>query len=103
MFLVKNKKNKIILNLFLQTNLVLGYKEYDTKTLKVFLNGISSPYRLKNFFKPTRPRYIKYKDIVKYKNKNTGSTYILSTSKGILPMKEAYKLNIGGILLFKIQ
>ena len=103
MFLSNKKKNLTILKLFLQANLALGYTKHDENTLKVFLTGMPSPYRLKNFYKPTKFRCIKIKDIQKYKNKNTGSTYILSTPKGILTIKEAVKNNVGGILLFKMQ
>lgn len=103
MFLSNKKKSLTILKLFLKTNLALGYTKHDENTLKVFLTGMSSPYRLKNFYKPTKFRCIKIKDIQKYKNKNTGSTYILSTPKGILTIKEAVKNNVGGILLFKMQ
>ena len=103
MFLPNKKKNLIVLKLFLQANLVLGYANHNENTLKVFLTGMASPYRLKNFYKPTKFRCIKIKDIHKYKNKNTGSTYILSTPQGIITLKEAVKANVGGILLFKMQ
>jgi ribosomal protein S8 len=101
---IKNQtKNKIILKLFLDTNLALGYKQQDEHNLKVFLTAMPSPYKLKNFYRPTRPRVIKFKDLIRYKNKNTGSTYILSTPKGIITLKDAVKKKLGGILLFKIQ
>lgn len=103
MYIQNKKKNLVILKLFLQTNLAIGYAKHDDKNLKVFLSNMPSPYRLKNFFRPTRYRCIKIKDLHKYKNKNTSSTYILSTPKGIISVKEAIKYNVGGILLFKIQ
>jgi ribosomal protein S8 len=103
MFIKNSTKNKIILQLFLDNNLAVGYKEENKNILKVFLTAMPSPYRLKNFFRPTRFRSIKLKDISRYKNKNTGSCYILSTPKGIMTLKAAVEKNVGGILLFKMQ
>lgn len=103
LFLKNTKKNKCILHVFLKANLILGFKLSNDENIKVFLTALPSPYKLKNFFNLTRPRYIKIKDINKYKNKNTGSIYILSTSKGLLTLQEAIEYKVGGVLMFKLQ
>jgi len=99
-YLPFNKKTIIILKIFLEYNIILGFS-VTNNIIKIVLN-LNSNNKLYNLCKPTGMRFIKVKDIIKYTNKNTGSIYIISTSKGLLSFKNAIKLNVGGILLFKI-
>lgn len=100
-----NNKNNIILNLFIKYNIITGYKIISIKNSQkylVFLNKSVAYFNIKNLLKITKPRHIKFKELIKLNNKNTHTTYILCTSKGFLNIKEAIFQKIGGILIFRI-
>ncbi len=74
-------------------NVVLKYEE-DGKVKKPVINEI------KRISKPGR-RIYKGKDEIK-RFKNGYGTIIVSTSKGVLPNDEAYRLGVGGELLCSV-
>jgi len=74
-------------------NIVLKYEE-DGKVKKPVINEI------KRISKPGR-RIYKGKDEIK-RFKNGYGTIIVSTSKGVLPNDEAYRLGVGGELLCSV-
>lgn len=74
-------------------NVVLKYEE-DGKTKRPVINEI------KRLSKPGR-RVYKGRDEIK-RFKNGYGTIIVSTSKGVLPNDEAYKLGVGGEVLCSV-
>lgn len=67
-------------------------------TLKYGKNQLSYIRDVKRISKPSKRVYIKYPEI----NTKTQSTVILSTPKGIMPVKLAKKQSLGGEVLFEI-
>lgn len=85
----------------IKLGVILSYKIINNK-IKIVINIISNTKQIKVLSKPSIKINIKYKHILKVKNLNTGSNYVLITNKGILTLQEAIKIKSGGILLFKI-
>lgn len=101
-----NRKNTIIITLLLKYNVVLGFKIININNKNIYVVYVNSAINylsIKNLHKISNPRFVKYKDLKFLSNKNTGTKYILSTSKGFIDIKEALHIKIGGILLFKIN
>lgn len=100
-----SKKRIIVIKLLLKYNVITGYK-FITRNkinfIKVYFNTNFPFFKLKNLCKLTNQRTLKHKHMLVLNNKYTDSKYILSTSKGLLELKEAIQLKIGGVLLFKI-
>ena len=101
---VKNSKfNLSILNKLVETGHLESIKEVDTYWVQTI---IRFPYKMSTFkdlqmiSTPGRRLYVTVSDLPSYiKDKRT---IILSTNKGILTHREAFKLNVGGVVLFKI-
>nr|YP_010049287.1 40S ribosomal protein S8 [Pleurostomum flabellatum]QPL15622.1 40S ribosomal protein S8 [Pleurostomum flabellatum] len=55
---------------------------------------------IKNFYKPSKPIYLKVFQIKKFFKKSK-SVFLLSTSEGIVNSLEALDLRVGGLLLFE--
>ncbi len=77
-----------------------GNKKFINVTLKYDENGNSAFNELKKVSKPGRRVYKGYEDIKRFKN--GFGTFVVSTSKGVLPNDEAYKLKVGGEVICSI-
>lgn len=102
---IKNSKKCLrVLSLLYKQGYIRGFASYK-KTIKILIkyNGLST--------RPTvayiqaislngRPFYVSLKILSQFAHKN--ETFILSTPKGILTLKEALQENTGGILLCKV-
>lgn len=84
----------------IKLGIILGYR-INGNILKIVINNTHSSKQIKLLSKPSMKINIKYKHILKIKNINTGSAYVLLTNKGILTLHEAINKKTGGILLFK--
>lgn len=91
----KLKKNELnFLKIFIKLNIIKFIKNYKNKyIIKLnLLNKKKLIFNLKNFYKPSKIKYVKYKNIKKNNN-----IIILSTNKGIITNYSKKKL--GGIVL----
>jgi len=58
---------------------------------------------IKHYYKLNRPIYLKIQALKLLTLSLKQSTFILETSKGLLTHNEALKLNVGGVLVCKIN
>ena len=103
------KKNIIcskILNILWDDGYILGYKIYSNKPyffiifLKYYKNNPCIT-RIHGFSKPSRRFYMSVKEI--WKIENEVGLLILSTNKGVLPLKTCKRFNVGGELLVYLK
>jgi ribosomal protein S8 len=102
--LIKKKKKIInLLKLFIKLNLIKFIKINKYNNILLYLNPLflkKRTFTLKNLYKSSNIKYIKYINI-KYLNKKN-ELFILSTSKGLMDNYSAYKKKSGGIILMYI-
>lgn len=99
-----NQKEKIILKIFLQLNIIKLIKN-DKKKLNIYFQYINNEpvfNNIKNMYKSSKPTFINLKQINKI-NKKNNYIFFISTNKGVINNFEAEKLKIGGILILKIK
>lgn len=65
-------------------------------------NPLNTSLKLKLIYKPSKPRKISLKTLLKIESSTYSNILILMTNKGMLTNIEALNKRIGGILLFKI-
>lgn len=109
---ILNKKNKIILkNLKINKNLlkiliklnIIKYIILKNNNIIIYLNFFKknkSIFKLKNTFKKTSLKIIKYKNLKKINKKN--NILILSTNKGLITNYDAMKKKIGGLIILHL-
>lgn len=86
---------------FIKNYQVTGGDKIKEITIELlYKNGVPALTDVKIFSKPGRRYYVSYHQLKPVLGGYGAS--ILSTSKGILTNKEAYKLKVGGELLFNI-
>ncbi len=103
-FFIKKSKNCLtILNFLYCQGFILGYFETDKKIIVYLKNKkLGNSFSKIRFLKKKGLRYhFKYKDS-KFLNNLKKDIVILSTSKGLLTLDEAFKLKIGGEFFFLI-
>jgi len=64
--------------------------------------NLASKKQVVTFIKPSKQLFVKYKDIIKLTHKYSSTTIYLSTSHGVISLKEAFIKKTGGILFFRI-
>lgn len=96
-----------VLDVIIKLGYISGYKvSDDSRKLDVAVNKIFSEKAIENIgliSKSSRRFYANVDLIKKMKQKNEFVTYIISTSKGIMPSDDAIKNNLGGEVLFFIS
>lgn len=106
--LLYSSRMEDLIKVFIRIGVILSYKVKisDTnnhiKYAEIILNQQNKNCDIITISKPSAIKTIKHKDIIVLNNRTTASTYVLSTSTGIITLKEAESLKIGGILLAKI-
>jgi len=111
----KNKRKIKVLNsnliksflmLLIKDGIIWGYYIYSNKYLVITLKKFtkySLSLKFKIYMLNKNAHYISTKKLVHLVNKNTYSTFYLSTKEGFITNKEALKLNIGGKLICKVN
>lgn len=95
-----NKYISNILNILISHGYINGYQIVQN-TIYIFpkyYKGELAFHYIKRYSKPSLRKYVKSNDL----SSTTYGTYILSTSKGILPHTVAKRMKIGGELLMYI-
>ena len=98
-----NNKEKQILKIFLQLNIIKMIK-INKNIYNIYFQYINNEVifkNIKNIYKPSKPFFINLKQILKI-NKKNNSIFYISTNKGIINNFEAEKYRIGGVLVLKI-
>ncbi len=105
--LMYSKMIEAIMKIFQEKGYIESYKVVDNdgkKSINVVLkyddDGRSVINEVKRISKPGRRVYKGKEDIKRFKNGY--GTIVVSTSKGVLPNDEAYKLGVGGEVLCSI-
>ncbi len=105
--LMYSKMIEAIMKIFQEKGYIESYKVVDNdgkKSINVVLKyddeGHSVINEVKRISKPGRRVYKGKEDIKRFKNGY--GTIVVSTSKGVLPNDEAYKLGVGGEVLCSI-
>lgn len=110
----KNKQKVKVLNsklvqsflkILIQNGIVWGYYIYSKKYLILTLKKCTKytlGFKFKVYMLTKNAHYISSKNLFRLVQKNTNSTFYLSTSQGFLTDKEALKLSLGGKLICKI-
>jgi len=107
---VKIKSNKIaekLMLILIENNFINSFTK--TKThLYIYLkiNNFTNEPKLqsiKNYTKFNRIQAIKFKDLQELNRINKHSLFILYTSFGLITIKTALRLKVGGRLIFKIN
>ena len=97
-----NSKNKRFCSFLFQNGFIEGYNiDFSNKIILMYLSKyhyITPIKYIKQVSKPGGRRYISYKQLLQWKNRNT--FFVISSSKGIISSKEAISNRLGGEVLF---
>ena len=97
-----NKKNKSFCSFLFKNGFLDGYTiDSKNNVILIFLSKHHSKTSIKyvkQISKPGDRKYINYRQLMQWKNKNT--FFVISSSKGIISSKEAIANKIGGELLY---
>jgi len=107
---IKIKSNKIsekLVLILLNNNFINSFTKTKTQ-IYIYLkinNFTNEPklQRVKNYTKFNRIQTIKFKDLQELNRINKHSLFILYTSFGLITIKTALRLKVGGRLIFKIN
>lgn len=96
------KKNKELLLMLTKIGLINGFKYHtnDKKKVKIYLRYVNNEptWRYVRFYyKLSKKKYIKYKNLIKYFKYDQGAVLIMFTSKGFMTHTDAIKNKVGGI------
>lgn len=101
----KTIRSTRLLNILIKLNYINGWSENISNdnypVYLVYLNA-SNTKQIHTFLKPSRQIFIKRKFIAKISERFSSTLIYLSTSKGLISLKEASNKNIGGVLFFRI-
>lgn len=110
-YIYETRRAREIIQFFLRTGLILGYKVMwrssnkvpSQRLLQVLLCRQSRPRIIKTISTSTNRQTIKVNRLKKLSNLKTASTYLLLTSRGLLTTHEAVNMGLGGIVLMRID
>lgn len=100
----KTKRSERILNILLKLNIVSGlaFCPHSRFTQYLVYCNLSFNKQIHTFLKPSRVLPVKLNALNKIAPRYSTTSIYLTTSKGILSLKEATALKIGGVLLFRV-
>jgi ribosomal protein S8 len=85
-------------------NIVVGVKKLQQKRFEAYLVSCNwnANKSIKTLLKPTKQLFITAKSIKKIEKNFSSESIFLTTSDGLISLKEASLKKIGGILLFRL-
>ena len=94
-----NKKNINILKILLKLNIIKFIIKKNKKIIIIinFLKKNKTIFKLKNLYKNSNYKIIRFKNLKKINNNNC--LFIISTNKGVILNYDSIKKKIGGVLL----
>ena len=99
---LKNKKTKRLLVIFLKLNIILGWTNIIFRNKNYYNVFVNEKFykKIVTFIKPSKQIALKSKQLHNMVFKVNSASIFLTTNKGVLSISETFQYKCGGILLF---